>query len=64
VTVTSPNIFRSFPMVVVDVEQIDEWKLSADGKVLTQTSRVSLQKGDAAFIPAMALDRKRVYNRG
>jgi len=48
----------------VEFEQVDEWKLSADGKILTQTSRVIFQNSDAAFVPAMAPDRKRVYNRG
>jgi hypothetical protein len=48
----------------VEFEQTDEWKLSADGKVLTQTSRVIFQNSNAAFIPAMVPDRKRVYNRG
>ncbi len=47
----------------VEFEQIDEWKISDDGKVLTQTSRVVFQNSDAAFVPAMAPDKKRVYNR-
>ena len=47
----------------VEFEQVDEWKISADGKVLTQTSRVIFQNSDTAFISAMAQDKKRVYNR-
>jgi hypothetical protein len=47
----------------VEFEQVDEWKISDDGKVLTQTSRVNFQNSDTAFIPAMAQDKKRVYNR-
>jgi hypothetical protein len=47
----------------VEFEQVDEWKISEDGKVLTQTSRVVFQNSDTAFIPAMAQDKKRVYNR-
>jgi len=47
----------------LEFEQVDEWKISDDGKVLTQTSRVIFQNSDAAFIPAMAQDKKRVYNR-
>ena len=47
----------------VEFEQVDEWKLSGDGKVMTQTSRVIFQNSDTAFIPAMAQDKKRVYNR-
>jgi hypothetical protein len=48
---------------LVEFEQVDEWKLSKDGKVLTQTNRVNFQGGDTAFIPAAAPDRKRVFNR-
>lgn len=47
----------------VEFKQVDEWKLSDDGKVLTQTSRVIFQNSDTAFIPAMTPDKKRVYNR-
>jgi hypothetical protein len=47
----------------VEFEQVDEWKISDDGKVLTQTSRVIFQNSDTAFIPAMAQNKKRVYNR-
>ena len=47
----------------VEFEQVEEWKISDDGKVLTQTSRVIFQNSDTAFVPAMAPDKKRVYNR-
>jgi hypothetical protein len=49
---------------VVEFEFVDEWKLSSDGKTLTQTTRtIYLQSSGGAFIPAMARDKKRVYNR-
>ncbi|MFY9621274.1 MAG: hypothetical protein WAM70_00745 [Pyrinomonadaceae bacterium] len=49
---------------VVEFELVDEWKLSSDGKTLTQTTRtVYLHSSGGAFIPAMAPDKKRVYNR-
>jgi len=47
----------------VEFEQVDEWKISDDGKVLTQTSRVIFQNSDTAFIPGMTQDKKRIYNR-
>ena len=47
----------------VEFEQVDEWKLSNDGKVLTQTGRVNLQNSDTAFIPSNAPDKKRVFIR-
>ena len=49
---------------VIEFELVDEWKLSSDGKTLTQTTRtVYLQSSGGAFIPAMAPNKKRVYNR-
>lgn len=50
---------------VVEFELVDEWKLSSDGKTLTQSTRtVFLQSSSSGvFIPAMAPDKKRVYNR-
>jgi len=48
---------------VIEFEQVDEWKLSDDGKVLTQTSRVNLQNSDTPFIPSNAPDKRRVFNR-
>jgi hypothetical protein len=47
----------------LEFEQVDEWKLADDGKVLTQTSRVIFQNSDTAFIPAGTADKKRVFNR-
>jgi len=47
----------------VEFEQVDEWKLSDDAKVLTQTSRVIFQNSDTAFIPAGTAAKKRVFNR-
>jgi hypothetical protein len=43
----------------VEVEVLDEWELSADGKELTQTTRVTPARGDAGG----ARKFKRVYNR-
>ena len=49
---------------MLEFELVDEWKLSSDSKTLTQTTRtVYLQSSGGAFIPAMAPDKKRVYNR-
>ena len=48
---------------VLEFEQVDEWKLSSDRKVLTQTSRVDLQNSNQPFIPSNAPDKKRVFNR-
>jgi hypothetical protein len=50
---------------LLEFEIIDEWRLSADGKTLTQTSRVvSREDGSGAtFVPANRPDMKRVYNR-
>ena len=47
----------------VEFEQVDEWKLSTDGKILTQTSRVNLKSSNTAFIPGNPPDKKRVFNR-
>ena len=46
---------------IVQFEQIDEWKLSNDGKVLTQTTRVIPETGVGVLV--MASSKKRVYNR-
>ena len=42
---------------------VDEWKLSADGKTLTQTTRHILppNTAEAIFVPAHRPDDKRVY---
>lgn len=47
----------------VEFEQVDEWKLSDDAKVLTQTTRVIFQNSDTAFVPAATTDKNRVFNR-
>jgi hypothetical protein len=47
----------------VSFEQVDEWKLSDDGKILIQTSRIIHHDSGGLFIPAMVPDKKRVYNR-
>ena len=47
----------------VEFEQVDEWKLSTDGKILTQTSRVNLKSSNTAFIPGNPQDKKRVFTR-
>lgn len=46
-----------------EFEQIEEWKLSTDGKVLTHTSKTIFLRSDGAFVSGMARDKKRVYNR-
>jgi len=62
--VTRAPLPLTIPGQYVEFDQIDEWKLSDDGKVLTQTSRVILNRSSApTFYPAMARDKKRVYNR-
>ena len=50
---------------VLEFEIIDEWKLSSDGKMLTQTSRTVFRQDNsgAIFVPANRPDMKRVYNR-
>lgn len=48
---------------MIEFESIDEWKLSSDGKVLTQTNRVIFQQSSGAFLPAAVPEKKRVYNR-
>lgn len=47
----------------IEFEQVDEWKVSDDGKVLTQTSVIIFVNSDTVFVPGMAQDKKRVYNR-
>ena len=48
---------------MLEYELIDEWKLSADGKTLTQTSRMVFQQTSNAFFPFGVPETKRVYNR-
>ena len=49
----------------LEFDIIDEWKLSQDGKTLTQTSRTVFNPDSSTgvFIPANRPDIKRVYNR-
>jgi len=49
----------------LDFNVIDEWKLSADGQTLTQTTRLVYLGSSApgGFIPANRPDTKKVYNR-
>ena len=50
---------------IVQYELIEEWKLSADGKTLTQTTRFVFQNDPmdrSIFVPANRPDDKRVYN--
>ncbi len=51
---------------VFEYEMVDEWKLSSDGKTLTQTSRMIFRpdvSSRSVFVPANRPDDKRVYNR-
>ena len=47
----------------IEEDVVDEWKLSADGKTLTQTTRhiMPTNSPDAIFVPANRPDDKRVY---
>ena len=62
-------VTRSFIRNVVaghslEFEVIDEWKLSSDGKILTQTSRTVFHPSfDSVFVPANVPETKRVYSR-
>jgi hypothetical protein len=49
----------------LEFEVIDEWKLSADLKSLTQTSRTVFRQDPAGgiFVPSNRPDVRRVYNR-
>ncbi|MDQ2977129.1 MAG: hypothetical protein M3R69_17180 [Acidobacteriota bacterium] len=50
---------------ILEFEVTEEWKLSEDGRALTQTSRTVFRPGssDPVFIPANVPDSKRVYSR-
>lgn len=51
---------------VFEYEMVDEWKLSSDGKTLTQTSRMIFRpdlSSRSVFVPTNRPDDKRVYNR-
>jgi hypothetical protein len=49
----------------LEFDIVDEWKLSKDGKTLTQTSRTVFREdmSGGIFVPANRPDNKRVYNR-
>jgi hypothetical protein len=49
----------------LEFEIVDEWRLSDDGKTLTQTSRTIFRQDNssAIVVPARRPDFKRVYNR-
>ncbi len=61
------SILRSFlGGHLVEYELIETWKLSSDGKTLTQTSRLVFQPNPLAnsiYVPSNAPDMKRVYSR-
>jgi hypothetical protein len=51
---------------VLEYEVVDEWKLSSDGKTLTQTSRMIFRpdlSSRSVFVPSNRPDYKRVYKR-
>ncbi|MGZ8842992.1 MAG: hypothetical protein ACXW18_04970 [Pyrinomonadaceae bacterium] len=51
---------------VLEYEMVDEWKLSGDGKTLTQTSRMIFRPdlpARSVYVPAGRPDDKRVYSR-
>lgn len=49
----------------LEFDIIDEWKLSRDGKTLTQTGRTVFRQDTSGsiFVPANRPDNKRIYNR-
>lgn len=59
---TLRNVVARHPL---EFDIIDEWKLSKDGKTLTQTSRTVFRQdlSGGIFVPANRPDNKRVYNR-
>ncbi|MEP6569839.1 MAG: hypothetical protein ABJC10_08700 [Acidobacteriota bacterium] len=63
--VTSSIVRDSVAGHPLEFEIMDEWKLSEDGKTLTQTSHTIFRSGpsNAVFVPSDAPDLKRVYNR-
>jgi hypothetical protein len=50
---------------LLEFEIIDEWKLSTDGKTLTETSRTAFHDdlSGAIFVPGAEPEIKRVFNR-
>jgi hypothetical protein len=63
--VTRSTLSNSTGGRLLEFEVIDEWKLSTDGKTLTQTSRTLFRPDTAGgiFVPANRPDSKRIYNR-
>ena len=50
---------------ILEYDIVDEWKISTDGKTLTQISRIVVHPGPmsrSVFVPANRPDDKRVYN--
>ena len=50
---------------VLEYDIVDEWKISSDGKTLTQTSRLVFQSdptGRSVVVPANRADDKRVFS--
>ena len=49
----------------LDFNMVDEWKISADGQTLTQTTKLVYLggTGQGTFVPANRPDTKKVYNR-
>ncbi len=49
----------------LEFDIIDEWKLSRDGKALTQTGRTVFRQDTSGgiYVPANRPDNKRIYNR-
>jgi hypothetical protein len=50
---------------ILEFDVIEEWRLSDDGKTLTQTSRKVFRPNlyDSVFVPANAPDAKKVFSR-
>ena len=48
---------------MMEFELIEERKLSADGNILTETSRTVFRSSDALFVPANTPELKRIYSR-
>ena len=63
--VTRSMLSLSAGSQIVQYDLIEEWKLSADGKTLTQTTRFVFQQNPmdrSIYIPANRPDDRRVYN--
>jgi len=63
--ITSSRIRSLLGGRVVEYELVDEWKLSADGKTLTQTTKFTFHEdpmSNSIYVPSGRPDMKRVYN--